>query len=113
MGRSSATPSAGPRRRRPGATQTDATLLLRDVLGARVKPVLGYQGTAPIRLGIEGGELDGMVQVWEDLKRTDRERFESGEWVPLAVFSEEPLPDLPGVPLVNSFARTDEQRQML
>ncbi len=96
----------------PGATQTDATLLLRDVLGARVKPILGYQGTAPIRLGIEAGELDGMVQVWEDLKRTDRERFESGEWAVLAVFAEEPLPDLPGVPLVQSFARTDEQRQM-
>jgi tripartite-type tricarboxylate transporter receptor subunit TctC len=96
----------------PGATQTDATLLLRDVLGARVKPVLGYQGTAPIRLGIEGGELDGMVQVWEDLKRTDRERFESGEWVVLAVFAEEPLPELAGVPLVLSFAGTDEQRQM-
>jgi tripartite-type tricarboxylate transporter receptor subunit TctC len=96
----------------PGATQTDASLLLRDVLGARVKVVLGYQGTAPIRLGIEGGELDGMVQVWEDFKRTDRERFESGEWVVLAVFSEEPLPDLPSVPLISSFARTDEQRQM-
>src|SRR3954451_6445520 len=84
----------------PGATQTDAAVLLRDVLGARVKPIMGYQGTAPIRLGIESGELDGMVQVWEDMKRTDRERFESGEWVPLTVFSEEPLADLPNLPTV-------------
>jgi tripartite-type tricarboxylate transporter receptor subunit TctC len=96
----------------PGATQTDAAVLVRDVLGARVKPIMGYQGTAPIRLGIESGELDGMVQVWEDMKRTDRERFESGEWVPLTVFSEEPLADLPNLPSVLSFARTEEQRQL-
>jgi tripartite-type tricarboxylate transporter receptor subunit TctC len=96
----------------PGATQTDAAVLLHDVLGARVKPIMGYQGTAPIRLGIESGELDGMVQVWEDMKRTDRERFESGEWVPLTVFSEEPLADLPNVPTVLAVARTEEQRQL-
>ena len=43
----------------PGSTVEQGPILLRDLLGANLKVVSGYKGTADVRLAIESGELDG------------------------------------------------------
>lgn len=94
---------------------TDVTpILLRDVLGAKVRLVSGYRGTANIRLAMEQGELDGMVNAWSSLKNTNWKQIESGEWPILLQISEKPIPDLPKqVPMLSDLAQNDEQRQLI
>ena len=45
---------------RHGSTTANYGLLLTDALGLRVKPVIGYSGTADIKAAILSGEIDGV-----------------------------------------------------
>jgi tripartite-type tricarboxylate transporter receptor subunit TctC len=97
----------------PGALTDDVPKLLKEVLGARLKLVSGYAGTAPVRIAIDGGELDGFFNAWESTKITNLADIESGNWLVLLQFTDRPHPDLPNVPTINEFTRTEEQRQLM
>lgn len=101
----------------PGVATTNhmAALLTRDVLGANVKVVTAYGTTAKVEVSMEQGELDGYYNDWASSKTRVLEKFENGEWLLLGQLTEKPIPDLPqpDVPLIQSYAKTDEQRQLL
>jgi tripartite-type tricarboxylate transporter receptor subunit TctC len=99
----------------PGSTVEHGAVLLRDVLGANLKVVLGYKGTADVRMAIEGGEVEGFVNTWQSLKITSIDKFKSGDWLVLAQLSEQPIRDLvaPNVPTIPMIARNNEERQLL
>jgi tripartite-type tricarboxylate transporter receptor subunit TctC len=97
----------------PGSTVEHAPILLRDVLGANIRLVSGYDGTSKVRLAIDTGEVDGFFNTWQSVKITNRAQIDSGEWLALAALSDTPLKDLPNVPTIPAIARTDEQRQIL
>lgn len=99
----------------PGSTVEHAPVLVRDVLGANIKVVSGYKGTADVRLAIDSGEVEGFFNTWTSSKITSYDKFKSGEWVVLAQLTEKPLTDLiiPNVPTIPMIAKTDEQRLML
>ncbi|MBI4492510.1 MAG: hypothetical protein HY690_06925 [Chloroflexi bacterium] len=98
----------------PGNALEDSAVVLRDVVGANVKLVSGYDGTAKIRLAMDNGEVDGMSGMsWESARISSRDQLESGEWLILVQFREQPHKDLPKVPLITTYTRTDEQRQLL
>ena len=46
----------------PGSTVEQGPMLMRDMLGANIKVVSGYKGTADVRLAMESGEIDGIFQ---------------------------------------------------
>jgi hypothetical protein len=91
-----------------------AAMLLKEVLGANVKLVSGFKGTAEIRLAMKSGEVDSVITGWETLRVTNLQDFESGEWLILSQWVDEPLPDLPqkNVPVIYQFARNEEERQL-
>jgi len=99
----------------PGSTVEQGPILLRDLLGANIKMVSGYKGTADIRLAIESGELDGLMNSWESTKITSLDKVKSGEWLILAQISDTPIAELPApnVPTIPMIAKTEEQRQLL
>jgi tripartite-type tricarboxylate transporter receptor subunit TctC len=99
----------------PGSTVEHAPVLARDVLGANLKIVLGYKGTADVRMAIEGGEVEGFFNSWTSLKITSFDKIKSGEWPMLAQLSEKPIKDLivPNVPTIPQIAKTDESRLLL
>jgi tripartite-type tricarboxylate transporter receptor subunit TctC len=99
----------------PGSTVEHAPILVRDILGAHLKMVLGYKGTADVRLAIDSGEVDGFFNTYTSLKITSFDKIKSGEWVVLAQLSEKPIKDLivPNVPTIPQLAKTDEQRLLL
>ncbi len=99
----------------PGSTVEHAPVLARDVLGANIKIVSGYKGTADVRLAIESGEVDGFFNTWTSTKVTSFDKVKNGEWVVLAQLSEKPLKDLivPNVPTIGQIAKTNEQRLIL
>ncbi len=86
----------------PGSTVEHAPVLLRDVLGANLKVVLGYKGTADVRMAIDSGEVEGFFNSYTSLKITSIEKMKSGEWLVLAQLSEKPIKDLitPNVPTI-------------
>jgi hypothetical protein len=98
----------------PNTKIDHSTILLRDVLGANVRLVSGYTGTAPVRLAMESGEVDGVITSWESLRISSSKEMESGEWVLLTQIVDRPIADLPqpNVPLIDQLTRTEEQRQL-
>lgn len=96
-----------------GNVNYSGVVLVRDVLGARIKLVPGYEGSAKIRLAIDSGEVDGFLNGWDSTMVTSKDKLDSGEWVPLTRFTEAPIKARPDIPGVLSFARSDEQRQLL
>ena len=99
----------------PGSTVEHGAILMRDVLGANLKVVSGYKGTADVRMAIDAGEVEGFVNTWQSLKITSIDKFRSGEWLVLAQLSEKPIKDLPtpNVPTIPMIAKNNEERQIL
>lgn len=99
----------------PGSTVEHGAILMRDVLGANLRVVSGYKGTADVRMAIDGGEVEGFVNTWQSLKITSIDKFKNGEWLILAQLSEKPIKDLPAanVPTIPTLAKNKEQQQLL
>jgi hypothetical protein len=74
----------------PGGATHDVPRVLQAALGLPIHLVRGYKGTAEIRLAAQSGEATVVLQV-----------------------ADQPLPDLPGVPLALGLAKTDEARQLI
>jgi tripartite-type tricarboxylate transporter receptor subunit TctC len=99
----------------PGSTVEHGAILMRDVVGANLKVVSGFKGTADVRMAIDGGEVEGFVNTWQSLKITSIDKFKNGEWLILAQLSEKPIKDLPtpNVPAIPMLAKNSEQQQLL
>jgi tripartite-type tricarboxylate transporter receptor subunit TctC len=99
----------------PNTSIQHSATFLRDVLGAKVKLVAGFKGTAEIRLAMQSGEVNSVITGWETLGVSNYKDFESGEWLILSQWVDEPLTDLPqkNVPSIYQYARNDEERLMM
>jgi tripartite-type tricarboxylate transporter receptor subunit TctC len=96
-------------------TNHNAAVLTKEVLGANIKVVTGYEGTPKVELAIEQGELDGQFNDWASNRTRTPQKFESGEWLLIGQLTDRPLTDLPrsNVPMLLNYAKDDEQRQLL
>jgi hypothetical protein len=99
----------------PNTSIQHAATFLRDLMGGRVKLVAGFKGTAEIRLAMQSGEVNSVITGWEALGASNYKDFESGEWLILSQWVDEPLTDLPqkNVPSIYQFTRNNEERDML
>ncbi|MDO9439651.1 MAG: tripartite tricarboxylate transporter substrate-binding protein [Beijerinckiaceae bacterium] len=99
-----------------GASTRDFPVLLRNLLGAKFKVVAGYPGTREINLALEKGEVQGACgETWSSVAATYPSWFANNLVKPLVQESNTGYPalDRMGVPLARTFAKTDEQRQIL
>jgi tripartite-type tricarboxylate transporter receptor subunit TctC len=99
-----------------GASTNDFPVLLRNLLGARLKVVTGYPGSRQINLAVERGEVQGGCgQSWSSVATIYAHWFRDGKIKVLVQEDTEGYPELnkQGVPLTPSFARTAEQKQIL
>src|SRR3954447_20085053 len=85
--------------------------VLRKVFNAPVRQILGFPGSAEQRLAIEKGELDGDCGSWNSIP---------ANWIndkkidPFVRFTEVRYPEIPeSVPWIASFAKTQEQKDLL
>jgi tripartite-type tricarboxylate transporter receptor subunit TctC len=101
----------------PGSLQTDPAVLLKEVLGANIKLVAGYDGSSAINLAMEQGEIDAFVTSFHTELATTREKFASDDWNVLIQFDREPDPLVEeftaGVPTVYEFARDEGEEEVL
>ena len=88
--------------------------MLNGVLGTHIKIVQGYPGGNDIVLAMERGEVQGRCGwSWSSVKSTHKSWIAEKRMIVLVQLSLTKHPELPDVPLVIDFAKTDEQRQIL
>jgi tripartite-type tricarboxylate transporter receptor subunit TctC len=96
----------------PATVTDDLPKLLVAVLGANIKLVSGYSGTATIRQAADGGEVHGGCWTWESIKVTWRAPLEAGDVLMIGQATPEKLADLPGVEHVLDLVKTEEDKQL-
>ncbi len=88
--------------------------VLNHVLGTHFKIVEGYPGGNDVVLAMERGEVQGRCGwSWSSVLTTHKAWLDEKRMVVLVQLSLTRHPQLPDVPLVMDFAKTDEQRAIL
>jgi tripartite-type tricarboxylate transporter receptor subunit TctC len=91
-----------------------ASLAVKNLLGAKIKLVTGYQGSASVKLAIQRGEVAGICGLpMSTITSFWKDDYESGNFKPVIQLSGRPQPQLRGIPHVDDFAKSDEDRQVL
>jgi tripartite-type tricarboxylate transporter receptor subunit TctC len=84
------------------------------ILGTKFKIVTGYQSTREAGLAMERGEVQGIGGItWASIKATMGDRLAAKRIVVVGQYGLEKHPELPDVPHILSFAKTDDQRAAL
>ena len=97
----------------PAADTDQFPKILNGVLGTKFKIVAGYPGGNDVNLAMERGEVQGRCGwSWSSVIATHKQWYDKKEYRVLAQLSLSKHPDLPDVPLVTDFAKTDEQKQI-
>jgi tripartite-type tricarboxylate transporter receptor subunit TctC len=101
-----------------GATGAGSTVsvypnVMNNVLGSKIKLVMGYAGSPEAMLAMERGEVDGHSTSFDALRTSHPEWIAQGKVRILVQFALTRHPQLPDVPTLVELARTDEQRQIL
>ena len=86
---------------------------MRNLLGAKLKVVYGYKGSAEVKLAMNRGEVQGICGLpISTIKSFWGDEYRAGEFKPIIQLSGKPHPDLKGIPHVDRYAKTDEDRQV-
>jgi tripartite-type tricarboxylate transporter receptor subunit TctC len=87
--------------------------ILNGVLGTKFKIVTGYPGGNDVTLAMERGEVKGRCGwSWSSVISTHKRWVEDKSIIVLVQLSLAKHPELPDVPLVMDFAKTEDQQQM-
>lgn len=83
----------------PGSSPHTYQLILNKALNLKSQPVFGYNGTASVLLGMDRGEIDGIVISYSSLVIQKREELQSKAYIPLVQFGESRIKDpMSGMP---------------
>jgi tripartite-type tricarboxylate transporter receptor subunit TctC len=97
----------------PGNSIDNCARVMKDVLGFPTQVITGYQGTANIVMAAERGELAGGPASWDGVKTSRKTTLDSGELIAILQCVKKPLKDLPNIPKVIDFAKTEEQKKIV
>jgi tripartite-type tricarboxylate transporter receptor subunit TctC len=88
--------------------------VLNNVLGTHFKVIEGYPGGNEVVLAMERGEVSGRCGwSWSSVKATHKAWIDDKKMIVLVQLSLNRHAELPDVPLVTDFAKTEEQRAIL
>jgi tripartite-type tricarboxylate transporter receptor subunit TctC len=96
-----------------GAAQavTTAPILLKNILGMKLKVITGYHAPQDVLLAMERGEVGGVVETIATMKGKRAQHVLSGHVRLLFSMEEQPVPEF-GVPSIFQFIKNDEDRQI-
>ena len=97
----------------PGSTQYDYPVLANALFGTKFKVITGYQATPKIHLAMERGEVHGTWANWSTLKAIASNWIEEKKIRMLAQWALRKHPELPNVPLILDWAKTEADKQAL
>lgn len=91
---------------------SENALRMAKYIGFPLQIVSGYKGTTEIRLAMESGEVAGGPPGWDSAKTSWIKGDTDDVFVALQ-FVPKPIKELPKVPRLIEFARTDEQKKIV
>jgi tripartite-type tricarboxylate transporter receptor subunit TctC len=98
----------------PGTSTSMIATALNDLIGTKFKLVRGYQGSPPMALAMERGEVDAMGGMsWDAVKTVHQDWLVQKKARPLYTFGMQRLKDLPDVPTLIELAIDGRSRQLL
>lgn len=90
-----------------------AALAVKNLLGAKIKLVSGYAGSASVKLAMNRGEVAGICGLpMSTIKSFWKDDYESGNFKPIIQLSGKKDPALGGIPHANDYIKTEEDRQV-
>ncbi len=97
-----------------GGALTQFTLATKNLLGAKVKLVTGYQGAASVGVAMQNGEVEGMCGANTSfISSFWANEVASGAFVPILQLNGPKRADLSGIAHAYDLAHSDEDRQVL
>jgi tripartite-type tricarboxylate transporter receptor subunit TctC len=98
----------------PSGGATQAAIALTRLYGAKIKLIKGYPGAQDVVLAMDRGEVQGVCGITiAVLKSRLAQQIASRELIPIIHDAMKPHPELPGVPSVYDFAKSDDDRKVL
>jgi len=97
----------------PGTTTYMYPVMLRNLFGAKFKPVSGYPDAGQIALAVQRNEVQAVCQTLSSIKIGRPDWLRDRVVVPLIALGLTRLRDLPDLMSVMELARTAEQQQIL
>ena len=86
--------------------------LMNNTIGTKFRIVSGYRANSAVFLAMERGEVEGVTGSWSSVK-SERPNWLRDKLVRVLVqFARTRAPDLPDVPLIMDFVKTDEHKAM-
>lgn len=96
-----------------GGVGVQHVMALKNLFGAKIKLIRGYEGASGINLALQRGEVDGACALaLSSLKTSWQDDWRSGRLKPIVQLAIEKHPDLPGVTHIYDYAKTEEDRQV-
>ena len=97
----------------PGAATDDVAKIVRAVVGVPLQLVSGYKGTADIKLAVNSGELNGLVNSWESFKSGWVKEIETGSVIVVLQMLPQRHPDLSSVPAILDYVKSEDGRKIV
>ena len=94
----------------PGSNVYNATAILKNMFNTNAHIIMGYPGSAEKRIAIESGELDGDCGSWTSVPP---DWLRDAKIIPLVRFSSYSAPDMPQMPYIGDFAKSEKDKQIL
>jgi tripartite-type tricarboxylate transporter receptor subunit TctC len=99
---------------RSGSANLIYALVAKEVLKLNVDVVRGYDGTAPIFLAQQRGEVDGLFADLSTIKVADADQWKTRQVVPIVQFGRKTrLAELPDVPTARELVKDETDRSFL
>ena len=87
--------------------------MMKDILRFPTQIVSGYKGTADILVAIDSGELAGGAPSWDSVKINRKSAIEAGDMFVVLQATAKPLKEIPRVPRMIDYAKTEEQKKLI
>jgi tripartite-type tricarboxylate transporter receptor subunit TctC len=86
---------------------------VKNLLGVKMKIVSGYKGSASVKVAIQRNEVHGICGLpMSTIRSSWADIYNSGDFQPVIQLSGRKQADLKGIPHVDEFAKSDEDRQL-
>jgi tripartite-type tricarboxylate transporter receptor subunit TctC len=86
--------------------------LMNNTIGTKFRIVSGYRGNSTVFLAMERGEVEGVTGSWSSVKSEHPDWLRDKLVRVLVQVGRTRAPDLPDVPLITEFVKTDEHKAM-
>ncbi|MPZ58218.1 MAG: hypothetical protein GEU91_17335 [Rhizobiales bacterium] len=85
---------------------------VRRLAGAKLKVVYGYKGSADVKLAMNRGEVAGICGLpMSTIRSFWGEELKTGDFKPIIQLAGKPDPELKGLPHIDSYAKTEDDKK--